>query len=400
MERKPGNAMNAPSSSRTSSTTDPARFSAAPAPRDFGNNAARRLRVAVLSDALKDRNGVDAYYRDLVAHLRPWVKEIALLSPNPEDGDLASALAFPLPGDNTQQIVFPHLLRLRRRFQDIRPHAVVSATNGPFGLAGIEAARRYDAAFLAGFHTHMEGLCEMYWNPLVGGLTRRVMESQNRLLFHFARAVVVNSPRMATPAAALSDTPVAVVGTPVDHRFLHTPVAPLGEKLRRVLFAGRLAMEKNVLDVIASARALPEIQFTIAGDGPLRDSVQTAEKELPNLAYAGHVPRPEMPALIDGHDLLVLPSALEAFGTIALEAMARGRLTLVSQNCGILAWPGLSQGLYAFDEGESLDAAIRRIAAVEAPLRERKAQQAREAALALNRKAVEQWLELLTDDRR
>lgn len=358
------------------------------------------LRVAVLSDALKDRNGVDAYYRDLVAHLRPRVDDIALLSPNSEDGDLAGALSFPLPGDATQQIVFPHLLRLRRRLHDIRPNVVVSATNGPFGLAGIEAARRYGAAFLAGFHTHMEGLCEMYWNPLIGGVTRRVMESQNRLLFHFARAVVVNSPGMEGAAADLSDTPVAVVGTPVDHRFLHTPVAPLGKELRRVVFAGRLAMEKNVLDVIAAARSMPEIQFTIAGDGPLRDDVQSAAEELPNLAYAGHVPRPEMPTLIDGHDLLVLPSALEAFGTIALEAMARGRLTLVSQNCGILAWPGLSKGLYAFGGDETLVDAIRRIAAVEAPLRERKAQQARDAALALNQKAVEQWLELLTDDRR
>jgi glycosyltransferase involved in cell wall biosynthesis len=358
------------------------------------------LRVAVLSDALKDRNGVDAYYRDLVNHLQPRVDEVALLSPNPEDGDFASALSFPLPGDATQQIVFPHLLRLHRKLQFLRPNVVVSATNGPFGLAGIEAARRYHAAFLAGFHTHIEGLCEMYWSPLIGGVTRRVMESQNRLIFHFARSVVVNSPGMEGPAAALSDTPVAVVGTPVDHRFLHTPVAPLEKNLRRVLFAGRLAMEKNVLDVIASARSIPETQFTIAGDGPLRDAVQTAAAELPNLAYAGHVPRPEMPALIDAHDLLVLPSALEAFGTIALEAMARGRLTLVSRHCGILAWPGLSRGLYAFENDETLDAAIRRIAAVEAPLRERKARQAREAALALNQKAIEQWLELLTDDRR
>lgn len=370
-----------------------------PSERDFPT-AARRLRIAVLSDALKDRNGVDAYYRDLMAHLRPWVEEIALLSPNPEDGNFASALAFPLPGDATQQIVFPHLLRLHRKLETLRPNVVVSATNGPFGLAGIEAARRHGAAFLAGFHTLMEGLCEMYWNRLIGGMTRRVMETQNRLIFRFARAVVVNSPGMELSATALSETPVAVVGTPVDHRFLHTPVAPLGKKLRRVLFAGRLAMEKNVLDVIASARALPEIQFTIAGDGPLRSAVQTAEKELPNLAYAGHVPRPEMPALIDGHDLLVLPSALEAFGTIALEAMARGRLTLVSRHCGILAWPGLSRGLYAFDDDESLDAAIRRIAAVEPSLRERKARQAREAALALNQEAIEQWLELMTHERR
>lgn len=37
---------------------------------------ARRRKVAVLSDALQDRNGVDAYYRDLVAHLRPHLEAI------------------------------------------------------------------------------------------------------------------------------------------------------------------------------------------------------------------------------------------------------------------------------------------------------------------------------------
>lgn len=360
----------------------------------------RSLRVAVFSDALKDRNGVDAYYRDLICHLRPWVDTIDLLSPNPKDGDLRSFLAMPLPGDSTQQVIFPHLFRLYRRIQAIRPNVVISATNGPFGIIGIQVARHYDAPFLAGFHTHIEGLCEMYWSTIVGGVTRRFMESQNRLLFHYARTVVVNSHRMRESAAALSRTPVAVVGTPIAHPFLHTPVRRPAPSLKRVFFAGRLAMEKNIFAVIEAARHLPELRFTIAGDGPLREPVEAAANRIPNLEYVGHVAREKMVDLIDAHDLLVLPSDLEAFGTIALEAMARQRLVLVSRHCGILSWPELSKGIYHFGGDETLADAINRIAAIDPPLREKKAREARKAAIALNQAAIAQWLDLLSGDRR
>jgi hypothetical protein len=43
--------------------------------------------------------------------------------------------------------------------------------------------------------------------------------------------------------------------------------------------------------------------------------------------------------------VLVLPSKVESFGTVAMEAMVRQRLVLVSEACGITEWASLRQGL-------------------------------------------------------
>ena len=107
-----------------------------------------------------------------------------------------------------------------------------------------------------------------------------------------------------------------------------------------------------------------------------------------------------MVAQIDAHDLVVLPSHLEAFGTIALEAMVRQRLVLVSSQCGILSWQNLSRGLYSYQQDEPLADALQRIAAIDGRLRQSKATQAREEALAIHTQAVQGWLDLLASRNR
>jgi glycosyltransferase involved in cell wall biosynthesis len=118
------------------------------------------------------------------------------------------------------------------------------------------------------------------------------------------------------------------------------------------LFAGRLAPEKNLGAVVEAAEALPEMRFMVAGDGPLRQWLTTQAERLPNLEYIGWVKRPRILPLIDDVDALVLPSTVESFGTIALEAMARGRLVVVSSQCGILSWNLLKRGLFQMREDE------------------------------------------------
>ncbi|MFN3163729.1 MAG: glycosyltransferase, partial [Pseudohongiellaceae bacterium] len=123
-------------------------------PDDIAN-----LRIAVVSDALKDRNGVDAYYRDLVSHLQDHVASIRYFTPNPEDGDHYSRFKVPLPGDSTQQLIFPHATSVYAEIREQAPHVIVAATNGPFGLLALYAARRLDVPLIAGFHTLIEDLC-------------------------------------------------------------------------------------------------------------------------------------------------------------------------------------------------------------------------------------------------
>lgn len=360
-------------------------------------DSACKLRIAVVSDAQKDRNGVDAYYRDLVSHLQAHVEDIRYYTPNPEDGEHYSRFSVPLPGDATQKIIFPSASALYAELKEQSPHIIVAATNGPFGLFALYAARRLKTPLVSGFHTLIEDLCKMYWGKVLGTVTRGFMEFQNRLLFKYSERVVVNSKSMIDSATALSGTQVLLMGTPLDSLFLSEPVPEAPKTLDSILFAGRLAPEKNIEGLLACAQRFPGIRFSIAGDGPLREQLESSSEELSNVSFLGHLPREEIVDVIDQHDMLVLPSHLEAFGTIALEAMARRRLVLVSSHCGILSWEALARGLFQFAEDEAPGEAIARILDLDTRLRQKKAEAALQAALNAHQQALTGWLDLFSD---
>ena len=359
---------------------------------------ARSRRVLVLSDALPERNGVGTYYRDLVDQLRGHVDRAELICPDADMG-WRGRLTFAMPGDRTQVICAPPLRRLLAYVNDLRPDVVIAATPGPFGLSGLYLARRHGAPLICGFHTHLEGLTDLYWasgpGRLFGRMSRAFLDGANRLLFRCSEAVIANSPEMAGLARGLGAGRVELVGTPLARDFLSPPEAPVSGNLGRVLFAGRLAPEKNVHQVIDAARSHPDHAFVIAGDGPLRDRVAAADRELPNLTWLGWQPRAAMRGIIDAADLLVLPSSVESFGTIALEAMARERLALVSPACGILAWPDLARGLFAMIPGETVTGALRRIRALGPEPCLARARLGRRAALELAHRNTRGWLDLM-----
>jgi glycosyltransferase involved in cell wall biosynthesis len=108
----------------------------------------------------------------------------------------------------------------------------------------------------------------------------------------------------------------------------------------------------------------------------------------------GWVAREDVKAVIDGSDMMLLPSQVESFGTIALEAMARRRLVLVSVNCGIINWPDLRKGVLVIETGESLADAIQRVTDMEVSARLKKAEHAFNAAKTFNDFTIKQWTDL------
>jgi glycosyltransferase involved in cell wall biosynthesis len=98
------------------------------------------------------------------------------------------------------------------------------------------------------------------------------------------------------------------------------PDAPL------VLFAGRLAEQKRVDDLLKALDLLqhvePDVRTLIAGDGPLRARLEdtAAAYHLDGrVRFLGH--RDDVPRLLAAADLLVLPSAFEGLPNVVLEAM-------------------------------------------------------------------------------
>jgi glycosyltransferase involved in cell wall biosynthesis len=357
---------------------------------------AAKLRLVIISDATPERNGVGTYYHDLVEHLRERMEYAEVVCPCSEgDGPWKGRVAFPLPGDSTQKITVPPVYRIHKLLRRIVPHAVIVATPGPYGLLGVFLAKHYGLNLLAAFHTDYEKLAALYWNPFFGKFSRTFLRASQKVLFRQSSLALANSREMAAAARDMGAGKVQLMGTPVSRRFLQEPVTPLAHGLNRILFAGRLAAEKNVHLVIAAARELPHIQYLVAGDGPLRDLVLAQSKRLPNLTYLGWLARPSMPATLDSVDMIILPSHVESFGTSALEAMARNRIVLASENCGIFDWPLLNRNIFRVGKTETLVDAIRRIARLDHERLREKAANGCDAARQFNDWTINNWIEIL-----
>ncbi|GAB0148771.1 glycosyltransferase family 1 protein [Marichromatium sp. PS1] len=358
------------------------------------------LRVAILSDAAPERNGVGAYYRDLADHLRAAGARVELIAPRYRRGSWHGGLTFPLPGDPTQRLLLPSWPLVSGRLRRLRPNAIVVPTPGPFGMLGMHLAGRRDIALVVGFHTHFEALTDLFpeWSGLRARVAHAYLGTCHRMLFRRSQLVLANSHEMVEVARRIGADRAALMATPIAKRFLDCPPRPVAPRLGRVLFAGRLAPEKNLESIVEAAQRLPEIEFLVAGDGPLRPWLEQRCAEHPNLRHLGWVRRGQIMALLDSVDALVLPSRVESFGTIALEAMARARTVVVSSACGILSWELLGRGLHAIGEDETLAEALARVRALDPALRERKAHLARAAAIEINRRNLQHWLSVLSGD--
>ena len=353
------------------------------------------VRVAVVSDAKPERNGVGSYYVDLAAHLRP--KGITLHSIHPS-GDVPEWINLPLVGDLTQRVALPSPSALARTLRRLRPTHVIVPTPGPYGMLGAYLGARMGVEVLVPLHTDYPRMMDLYWNTVVAKLARGWFYVANRTLFRYATRVLAASPMVVHDETGVDARRVDLMGTLLAEEFLNADLAEPRTDVRKILFVGRLAAEKRIEDIVRAAAALPQMQFTIAGDGPMRGRVQSAARRLVNLDYLGWVDRSRARAAMDDADLFVLPSRVEAFGTVALEAMARQCVVLVSPGCGISTWPDLKHGLFVMEARESLAAAIERVAHMDADVRSGVAERGFTLARQFNEYTLTQWRRSLSAD--
>lgn len=350
------------------------------------------VRVAFVSDALPERNGVGAYYCDLMAQLPSEVFDCRAIGPA---GPARSWLNTRLPGDGTQRLVVPSPVDFGRCLTAHDPDVVVCATPGPFGLAGTRWARKLRARLLVGFHTDYASVTDVYHFAPLRVLSRRYCRVVDRWMFKNAEQVLCNADPMLELANHLGAKQAIRIGTLLPRAVLEKPVMSIPGDISSVLYAGRLAPEKRLEQVLDAARHLPELKFTVVGEGPLRGRVEQAASELGNLELVGWLNRAELVAQIDAHDVLVLPSELESFGSVAFEAMARARLVAVTETCGIADWPQLSEHLTVFALHTPVHRVLAAMAEEKPARRQARAEQARQAALKLNAESLAGWKALL-----
>jgi glycosyltransferase involved in cell wall biosynthesis len=317
------------------------------------------LRVAIFSDSFPERNGAGAYYSDLSEQLEARLGGVKVFQPMVKNR-LFLWLALPLPGDKTQKVITPNVFRIFREYKELNPHLAIAVTPGPFGLVGLYLAKRNKIGFLTAFHTHFEGLVQMYGDTPFFRFCNWYLELINKILLKRSDSVLLPNETLVPTVNKLGALKHDVMGTPLARSFLQTPTVPPSGQLKRIIFAGRLAPEKNLSVVLEAVRALPEIEFVMAGEGPLRKQMEKEAESLPNLRLTGWLSRDELLKEVDGSDLLILPSHSDA--------------------------------LFVLNPDQSIVEVLKDLQDLPAETWNEKAEAARSAAVALNDQTIDQWV--------
>ena len=169
---------------------------------------------------------------------------------------------------------------------------------------------------------------------------------RDSLLGHLLRtADWVNTCSNAVLAHARQLVPEIIPRSSVIHNALEAPIfdpQPLSFDPPRLLCLGRLVAEKGFdLALTAFATILnrfPCTRLVIAGDGAERENLQKQMTELGllnSIEFLGSVPPEKVAHLIDEATLVVIPSRLEGFGLVALEAALMARPVVATRAGGL-----------------------------------------------------------------
>lgn len=106
----------------------------------------------------------------------------------------------------------------------------------------------------------------------------------------------------------------------------------------RLLFVGRMTSQKGI-DVLCQSVSIvnqdhdlqKNMQFIMAGSGPMSHMIEKLSKQYKNVQYLGRVPDGKLPEIYRSSDVLLMPSRSETFGIVAIEAQASG-LPVIATN--------------------------------------------------------------------
>ncbi|MCJ7569599.1 MAG: glycosyltransferase [Anaerolineales bacterium] len=169
-----------------------------------------------------------------------------------------------------------------------------------------------------------------------------------------AQTVIAISKQVARDAIELYGIPeerVRIVMNGFDENIFHVMSVHRSKVLARygipkepghlITFVGKLTEFKGV-DVLLDAariyeRELGDVMTLIIGDGALRTQLEEQAKRLglKGVHFLGHQPQPMVAEILNSADISTIPSRVEPFGLVAVEALACGTPVIATNEGGL-----------------------------------------------------------------
>lgn len=263
------------------------------------------------------------------------------------------------------------LLAFYRLFRHVQPDLLYLMTVKPILYGGI-------AARLAGIKAVVAAVFGMGFLFTDNGIRTRVLRALVSRLYHFALGqrnirVIFQNPTdqqlMTSLGAVALENTVLIKGSGVDlGRFVVT-AEPEGKPI--VLMAARLLYDKGVVEYIEAARELRrlgvEARFLLAGDRDDGNPSSVTLGDLEAWKLNGEVELlgfcKDMPSLLSGANVIVLPSYREGLPRVLEEAAACGRAIVTTDvpGCRDAIEPGRTGLLVPAKDAPALAQAIRQL---------------------------------------
>ncbi len=291
------------------------------------------MRIAIVAESfLPQTNGVVTSVLQVLQHLERRGDDVLVIVPDSATGPVpteihgARVVAVPswsFPTYPDVRVATGGVARLTRLLREFAPEVVHLASPFVLGWRATLAARELDIPTVAVYQTDVPAYAADYGLPWAERLLwRRVCDIHDRATLTLAPS--------SSAVAALTEHGVDRIriwrrGVDAD-RFnpvrrdegLRRELAPNGERL--VGFVGRLAPEKQVLD-LAAAAAVPGTRLVVIGDGPEREKLAAA---VPGAHFTGMLHGDDLGRHVASLDVLVHPGETETFCQVVQEGLAAG----------------------------------------------------------------------------
>lgn len=284
--------------------------------------------VRVLRFAIQSRFPRFVSRLKLVANRHRFLTDYREIEKYVQDLKLSIGKKHRLPDSMRRYVQLPLSTGLRKALVEAKHHDI-------FHCVGLSLSTAF-YAYEASRQNHIP----LVVKPSFHSADRLYYNDLNSRILHHASVVVVNTDAETNifNRFGIDDSKIAAIGCGIDLEQLSTPNYSEIESLRSKycldqyectsLFLSRLQREKGVFDTIEATIRLnaegKQIQLLVAGSDYEGNStlIKNIARRFPFIKYLGRVSEEEKRSLLHLCDMLVVPSIVESFCIVYLEAWA------------------------------------------------------------------------------